>query len=267
MRVSWVHPSWRDLVIEELARDGELRRRFLAHCGVDGAALALSSGGGPAGERVRPLLTEDADWDALGDGLCRVCAEMDHLDAVRLLTVIGQAVDAVEAGALAALVLERLERRWNGHAVEVEVLEAWTEVARRLPPAPTLAATWLELEPAAAPATPVELERFADWLRLAELLRVHDDDLLERFGFPRRFSDVLDAFADARPAAEPPVERELRADARMRLVRLDPPRADQILRTEPDDVVPAVVQQFQMPAIDPLAPSFAIDRVLRDLVD
>jgi hypothetical protein len=265
--VSWVHPSWRDLVISELARDGELRRRFLARCGVDGAALALSSGGGADGDRVRPLLVEDADWDALGDGLCRACEEIDHASAVRLLTVLGQAVDGVEADALALVVLERLERRWHGCAVEVEVLEAWTEAAGRLPPPPTVAATWLELEPSEAPATPVELERFADWLRLAELLRVYDADLLDRFGFPRRFCRVLDTFAAARPDDEPPVERDLRADARMRLVRLDPPRAAAILSAEADELAPVVVQQFQLPAIDPLAPRFAVDRVLRDLVE
>ena len=56
MRVDWVHPSWRDLVIESLADDAAARRHFLARCGVDGAALALSGGGGAAGERERPLL-------------------------------------------------------------------------------------------------------------------------------------------------------------------------------------------------------------------
>ena len=32
MRVSWVHPSWRDLVIESLAADPVERRRFLSRC-------------------------------------------------------------------------------------------------------------------------------------------------------------------------------------------------------------------------------------------
>jgi hypothetical protein len=265
VRVTWIHPSWRDLVIEELARDGELRRRFLAHCGVDGAALALSSGGGATGERVRPLLTEDADWDALGDGLHHLTEALDPAGAVRLLGVLDRAVDDVEAGALAALVLERLARRWHGRAVDVDALEAWTQAANRLPRASTVAATWLALEPAAAPATPVELERFADGLRLAELLRDHHDDLLARMRFPERYAEILDAFVDATPADEPPLERELRADARLRLVRLDPSRAIAILEEELLD--PAVVQQFEPPVLDPLASRFQIDRVLRDLVE
>jgi hypothetical protein len=52
--VTWVHPSWRDLVIEEVAATPGSRRDFLHRCGIDGALLALSTAGGAGGER----------WDA-----------------------------------------------------------------------------------------------------------------------------------------------------------------------------------------------------------
>src|SRR5262249_39233252 len=65
--VAWVHPSWRDLLIDELAGDAASRLAFLSRCGLDGALVALSVGGGPAGERRLPLLRADADWDALTD--------------------------------------------------------------------------------------------------------------------------------------------------------------------------------------------------------
>jgi hypothetical protein len=269
MRVTWVHPSWRDLVISELARDSELRRRFLRHCGVDGAALALSSGGGSDGARVRPLLTEDADWDALGDNLHHACAELGHNDAVRLLAVLGEAVDGVEADALSAMVLDRLEQRWRGHVVAVDALEAWTAAAGKLPPMTTVAATWLELDPPAAPRTPVELERFADWLRLAELISVHDRELLESLGFPDRCGDVLDEFIAEPALTEPPIERELRVDALARLARLDPTRADDALELVPVlDLSAAGVSQFELPELTPSpGGAFAVDRVLSDLLD
>src|SRR3954465_11445184 len=195
MRVTWVHPSWRDLVISELARDDGLRRRFLRHCGVDGAALAVSSGGGSNGDRVRPLLTEDADWDALGDNLHHACSELAPDDATRLLGVLAEAIDGVEADALSAMVLERLEQRWSGHVVSVDALEAWTAAAGRLPPHATVGATWLELDrpgaapgsgpaPRGAPRGRVGRERFGDWLRLAELIARHDRELLGSLGFP-----------------------------------------------------------------------------------
>jgi hypothetical protein len=269
MRVTWVHPSWRDLVISELARDGELRRRFLRQCGVDGAALALSSGGGSEGDRVRPLLVEDADWDALGDNLHHSCGELEQADAVRLLAVLGEAIDGVEADALSVMVLDRLEQRWSGHVVAVDALEAWTAAAGKLPPSATVAATWLELDPPAAPRTPVDLERFADWLRLAELIALHDRELLGSLGFPDRCGDVLDAFIAEPALTEPPVERELRVDALARLARLDPSRADDALELVPVlDLATAVVQQFELP--EPTrqpVDGFAVDRVLSDLLD
>src|ERR687885_217582 len=62
--VTWVHPSWRDLVIDELVLDAAARKEFLENCSVDGLLLALSTGGGRAGTRSLPLLVDDCDWDA-----------------------------------------------------------------------------------------------------------------------------------------------------------------------------------------------------------
>jgi len=62
LRMYWVHPSWRDIVIERLADDPPLRRVFLERCGIDAIAMALSVAGGREGARTAPLLhgPEDA---------------------------------------------------------------------------------------------------------------------------------------------------------------------------------------------------------------
>jgi hypothetical protein len=270
--VTWVHPSWRDLVIGALAADAAERRRFLARCGVDGAALALSTGGGAAGERERPLLGDDADWDALADGLHRLCADVEDADAVRLLSVLADAEPDPEVSALAALVARRLARRWQGRALSVDALAAWAAVAAKLPERPeppSPAATWIELEPDSAPATPVELERFADWVRLAEVLAVHDPELLAGLGFPRRYGPALAQFVHAAPHDEPPLEHELRLQALERLARIDAARAARALETlaalSADDRAPAFV-----PADEPVPPPrsrFPVERVLQDLVE
>ena len=46
----WVHPSYRDLVIEELSRDASLRQAFLDTCSVSGLKLAISQGRGCRGK-------------------------------------------------------------------------------------------------------------------------------------------------------------------------------------------------------------------------
>jgi hypothetical protein len=266
-----VHPSWRDLVIEALARDAEERRRFLSRCGVDGAALALSTAGGAAGERRRPLLREDRDWDALADGLHHLSADLDEEDAVRLLAVLADAEPDPEVAALAGLVARRLARCWRAHAVSVDALAAWAAVAAPLverPEPPSPAATWLALEPAGAPATPLALERFADWLRLVELLDRHDPQLLAGLGFPLRHLPVLAAFAESVPIGEPPFERELRRQALERLAALVPEYAAQARATIAalDAGEPAL--EWEPPAVAaPPSTRFPVGRVLADLVD
>ena len=78
-------------------------------------------------------------------------------------------------------------------------VEAWFTLAGGLscktePPA--ISVTWAELLPAAAPqpTDAANLERFADWLTLAELLMDYDPDLLARLGFPWSDRAILRAF-------------------------------------------------------------------------
>jgi len=264
VRVDWVHPSWRDLVIESLAEDPAERCRFLRRCGVDGAAIALSFGGGASGERQRPLLRCDADWDALGDGLYTLCADLDEAEAIRLLHVIADAGDGDEVKALAELVLKRLG--WSGKAVSVDAIGAWAAVSANLDPRPeppAVAMTWLELEPSHAPATPEELERMADWLRLAELLTERAPELIEGLGFPQRYEAVLEAFATDAPRDEPVLERELRIESLARLAILDEQLAGPALN---ESLALSFEAAEPVPEMPPSSGNgFPIARVLKDL--
>jgi hypothetical protein len=118
--VGWVHPSWRDLVIDELRGHDQERRRFLRACGVHGAMLALSQEGGAAGERVLPLLFGDGDWDALGDRIAELVRELDDHDVAHLLLAVRRSLGArlpppaeVEARSLADYVLNATRRAWD----------------------------------------------------------------------------------------------------------------------------------------------------------
>ena len=136
MRVEWVHPSWRDLVIEALAEDAETRRHFLPRCGVDGAAVALSGGGGAAGERERPLLRCDADWDALGDGLYSLLPRLRRGRGDR-------AARRARRGGRRSTRCSRWRGScssgcgWAGKAISVDAIAAWTAVAVKLDPRPS----------------------------------------------------------------------------------------------------------------------------------
>jgi hypothetical protein len=60
--IGWIHPSCRDLAIEELAQSRRDKQRFLAHCSEAGLLLASSLAGGATGARQLPLLQNDDDW-------------------------------------------------------------------------------------------------------------------------------------------------------------------------------------------------------------
>lgn len=60
--IDWIHPSCRDLAIEELAVSPVDRQRFLQNCSEAGLFLASSLAGGQSGDRQLPLLRTDVDW-------------------------------------------------------------------------------------------------------------------------------------------------------------------------------------------------------------
>jgi len=204
--IGWVHPSWRDLVIDELREDPQARQRFLSVCGVDGATLALSSAGGAAGERTLPLLIADADWDALGDRLHQLRLELEDRELARVLLALGGALggvgdprQALELDSLAVNVLDATRCAWDEQhrPVPAFLLEAWYELragVRKPVDHPQLAPTWVELHPGGLlleHPDHVDLARTEEWLALAEVLRRYDPRALERFGFFSTDQDLL----------------------------------------------------------------------------
>jgi hypothetical protein len=247
-----VHPTWRDLVIERLAGDTDLRRRFLSRCGPHGVVLALSTAGGADGERSLPLITGDGDWDALGDRIYALLPELDHAELAMVLRAMLSAVQFVtpdlmaagEARVLARMCLERTASMWAaaGTPVLLDCVDAWLSLSDHLdPPASPdfLGPTWADLLPAALPDPKdlSEVQRFADWVTLCELLGEFSRALLEQLGFgddhdalTRRYREQLRPASELLTASGPPidplapwddVQRRRTADSTVRRVLAD----------------------------------------------
>ncbi len=205
--IGWVHPSWRDLVIDELRESPIARQRFLSASGVDGVTLAVSRAGGVAGERTLPLLITDADWDVLGDRVHALLGELEDRDLARILLAIGGSLGEVndraqasELECLAVNLLSATRRTWDERRepVPVFLLEAWyrmnSRVVDRVIP-PLLAPTWAELHPGVQlleHPDPAELARTDEWLELAALLNDYDRAALEALDFFGRDRDLLE---------------------------------------------------------------------------
>jgi hypothetical protein len=243
--IGWVHPSWRDLVIDELGHDPAARRRFLSSCEIYGLMLALSSQGGAVGERVFPLLLADSDWDALADRIAQVLAELEDRDIGRLLIALADALNAavelpqhVEAVSLAEYVLGAARRSWDKQArpLPVYLLEAWYGANALLPEhqkPPVIGRTWAELHPSwsfpgglAAP----DLQELEDWLALAHLLLQYDREQLRRVGFYARDQQMLAHLAVELGEVSDP-DLTVQAENLLRRIRELAPRYEELART------------------------------------
>lgn len=269
--VDWVHPSWRDLVVEEVARSPERRRRFLARAQLDGLLVAMSTAGG-AGQRVFPFLVDDGDWDELAGRLAALARDAAEPDLHRLLLSIEEAHAAArgdrdrrEIESLAATVLDRVRDRWDGaSAVALPQLEAWFRlrgvVAASCRP-PSLDRAWIELLPTAHLdlADPGDLRALDDWLTLVGILTTHAPDVLASYGYPESHVPALRSLLTQAGVLAlrrlPPSASDPLADVLRRLASLAPlaaPETVQAHRTadlleEPDE------RWFEL-RLDPVGP-------------
>lgn len=210
-----MHPTWRDLVVERLAADAGLRRRFLARCGPHGIALALSVSGGAEGKRRLPLICDDEDWDAVGDRIYALAPDVEPREAATVLMALDGALEVVlddtllagEGAALARMALERFDGLWeDAHtAVTLPCIDAWLSVAARLEPRPRptfLSVTWAELLPTSLPERGdlQESQRFADWRTLCGLVAAFSGDLLDELGYGPAQRSLMRGFREREDA-------------------------------------------------------------------
>jgi len=286
VRVAWIHPTWRDLVIDRLADDDALRRHFLARAGVHGMLLALSSAGGAGGERQQPLIGADEDWDVIGDRLYALIPELEDADLAALLRATATTLDDLDGGeavgearVLAAMILERVAQRWEiaRTPVSLAALDAWLSVSARLtppvdPPSSPMSVTWAELLPARAPDPDdlVEVQRFADWLVLCQMLWEFSPQLPPALGFGDHedwmIVSFLGAVASWRGEAGDAVLRAL--DTVRTLNPELASRATSLARRLRDDRPPSLTTASRPPEVE-LGPvedaGFIVERVLADL--
>jgi hypothetical protein len=205
----WMHPSWRDMVIEFLASNATARRRFLSRCGVHGLMLALSGAGGARGERKSPLLVEGADWAAIREAAERIIIHDERFSLSKVLNGIIEALDEEFADGddfriakpplsdIAVAALDACRRRWNkcGWEIAVGDLKFYfrlSEYLDPLPPTPQLSPCWeehwsdgrRECESFDHEKLEVELGCFLKWLELCELLREFEPRFLRQVKFP-----------------------------------------------------------------------------------
>jgi len=218
----WMHPSWRDLVIDHLSANALARMEFLARCGINGIMLALSTGGGVMGRRETPLLITTDDWDTLLKSaktfLCK--EDVDHVFAI--LEGISDAMPRVDENILreekggdiplyklAREALDTCRNRWNQEAtiIPMEVLEVYcrlSEVLDPLPPMPCLKETWEnrwdvardEINFIKEHDSEHETHNLTRWLKLVSIIANSEPRFLAYLSFPDSCVSAIVTFLD-----------------------------------------------------------------------
>lgn len=216
--VDWMHPSWRDLVIEHLASDESQRREFLLHTGLHGFLLALSSAGGATGGRQTPLLVREDDWEALtqavdpvlNTGWSAAWSVLNALqEALKSSASSGQPHN-LERSPLARLsdaVLTRLREHWSQCAYSPGpfLLDRYYVVSQfisPLPPGPNLQPIWetsstallTQIKEFNSEKIEVGFDEIADWVRLAATVSENEPRFLRQVGYPECFVEIIREF-------------------------------------------------------------------------
>ena len=298
-----MHPSWRDLVIDELSEDAPARQRFLSACGIDGVDARVLRAGGAAGERTLPLLVDDADWDALGDGFAICCASSRSGTLARVLLALGRHARLPAPTGTGGAGEARLSggEQSLGHGSPSVGRADWDSrcrcscsgvvrgerADRRAGGGAGARPTWVELHPGSALLVerpdPAELARAEEWLELAQTLRRYDPAALEGLGFFGRDRDLLERLIVALAARR----RSTRSCGRCaracspgsrRWSPISPGRPQRAARSAGSDRRPGPPKRWWVPEDIPAPPSTEpatavptqfnredVDRVLRDL--
>jgi hypothetical protein len=205
--VDWIHPSYRDLVIEELVNDPAINLEFLQTMPLKGIKLAISDSGGASGERCFPLMTTSKSWKLLHDRCLQLASEKSPWEITGLLEALrSAATNAPDLETRYRLVhviksvCEEARKKWDleGTALGADDLAAYCEaglLVSPLPPVPNLEASWNKVETEVRtgfneydPQTPLEPYLLGNWVDLAVQIKRNEPRFLKQIGFPTKHS-------------------------------------------------------------------------------
>jgi hypothetical protein len=204
-RFAWMHPSIRDLLIDELITNAETRRSFLDNCSLGGIELALSVSGGKEGERIYPLLRTTDDWAMLQNRICEFVRIAENSELHSLLQTLDFAVAPIMATGsnpqastptippgLIGACLEACAQRWDGSkepipAKSLQLYYSLSLLVKPLPPSPGLQPTMDIL---------YSKSKTMDLISFARVIEKYEPRFLKQAGFPGNCAALLTGFLE-----------------------------------------------------------------------
>jgi hypothetical protein len=205
-----MHPSYRDLVIDELASQAELRTRFLQRMSLQGIKLAISDSGGAEGNRVFPLMADSKSWELLRERCVQIVDNTDVGEISDLLTILSNAIArsksqqaTYELKQTLSAVCDATRAKWDRTRAifDPDDFLAYCRASlliTPLPPLPRVEASWnahvQAFRDALTKATTGEWlspDLVQEWAELLQAVNKNEPRFLRQVGFPEAFkSDV-----------------------------------------------------------------------------
>lgn len=209
--IDWIHPSYRDLVIEELGADASLRSTILASISLNGLKVAVSDTSGVRGEHHYPLTKTPSDWNALREGCLRLVQNSSPELATEVLEILADAARnttqpnvRIELAQTLDDVCEAIRRQWDENntwfnADQLAVYCRSGMSANRIPTLPRVDQVWAGLDQLLRAALPnwekdreVDVDLIEKWTKLVQVLSENEPRFLRKQNFPENFKDEVD---------------------------------------------------------------------------
>jgi predicted transcriptional regulator len=210
--VDWIHPSFKDLVIEEVARQPQLRKAFLKVMSLAGIKIAISTAGGSEGDRAFPFLTSSQGWQFLPERCASAISVGSDDDIADLLTVLaGAHLNAPnehirqQVEKIIHSVCSVAREKWDRQAIPIgtDALVAYCKAGRqvpRMPSLPQVERSWQrradkakELLEKSEIIFELDVDAVCDWARFARLIFEIDPRLVGGDRFSERFASEIAA--------------------------------------------------------------------------
>jgi hypothetical protein len=221
--VGWIHPSYRDLVIEQLRDGGSLKSEFLNRINIAGIKLALSDVGDSTGKARFRLLSSPDDWEALHRRALEVAQHAGVAHCADLLTVVVAAIDGSlgqersELQTILKSACSAVRERWDSGQVELSAsaVAAYAVASERtspMEPMPTLDATWKSAVGSLEQQINdndfdflLEYSVLDEFLFLVKEIEKSEPRFIRRQGFPDSLEGIFDTLLSR-------IDRELESD-------------------------------------------------------
>jgi len=109
--LDWIHPSYRDVVIDTVSQDAKAQAEFLRTAGVEGLRLAFSVEGGETGSRRMPFMQCKQSWRIAADRITNLISGRHLASVVDIIhnAIADSRTDVILAGRVDALLASALD--------------------------------------------------------------------------------------------------------------------------------------------------------------